>query len=80
MVFALHSKVIQNLAAVVEFVHSIIKTLNCRASPPQGVCMPVITVLGVVGNTLSIVVLHTSGLDMKVGSMIMLHKVTNTQP
>ena len=30
MVFALHSKVVQNLAAVVEFVHSIIKTLNCR--------------------------------------------------
>ena len=29
MVFALHSKVVQNLAAVVEFVHSIIKTLNC---------------------------------------------------
>ena len=31
MVFALHSKVVQNIAAVVEFVHSIIKTLNCCA-------------------------------------------------
>ena len=29
MVFVLHSKVVQNIAAVVEFVHSIIKTLNC---------------------------------------------------
>ena len=29
MVFALYSKVVQNLAAAVEFVHSIIKTLNC---------------------------------------------------
>ena len=29
MVFALHSKVVQNLAAVVKFVRSIIKTLNC---------------------------------------------------
>ena len=32
MVFALHSKVVQNLAAVVEFVRSIIKTLNCCAN------------------------------------------------
>ena len=31
MVFALYSKVVQNLAAVVEFVRSIIKTLNCCA-------------------------------------------------
>ena len=31
MVFALHSKVVQNLAAAVKFVHSIIKTLICCA-------------------------------------------------
>ena len=31
MVFALYSKVVQNLAAVVEFVCSIIKTLDCCA-------------------------------------------------
>ena len=35
MVFALHSKVVQNLAAVVEFVHAIIKTLNCCAQDKQ---------------------------------------------
>ena len=32
MVFALHSKNVQNIAAVVKFVHSIIKTLNCCAA------------------------------------------------
>ena len=35
MVFALHSKVVQNLAAIVEFVHSIIKTLNCHGGSEQ---------------------------------------------
>ena len=32
----------------------------------EGVAIPVITTLGLVGNILSIIVLHTPGIDMKV--------------
>ena len=51
-------------------------TLNCfvtifvklnNLSPLQGLLMPVLTVLGLVGNILSILVLHSPGIDMKVG-------------
>merc|ERR1712001_401651 len=42
----------------------------------EGILIPVFTSLGLVGNILSIIVLHSPGVDMKVNNIISLQNIT----
>ena len=46
----------------------------------EGILIPVLTFLGLVGNILSITVLHSPGVDMKVNKTVIISDCRQTEP
>ena len=46
----------------------------------EGILIPVLTCLGLVGNILSITVLHSPGVDMKVNKTVIISDCRQTEP